>query len=195
MGGSFSRVVLLALKVALLSSIACSPGETHRSDPGNRPNRQPPRWTEARRPVWAGTGDRSPAWRVECSGSGFWPRCSLLEGPDVNAVRGTIARRDPPRDEGFTRSLWTESLWSAHELSWADRRTIEKLIEDNRTVIWVFREDPASDDRVADPRQTLFYARCATGEQPEIVHGVAHGAATLAYFYRRRGRCGHCGRA
>ena len=33
MGGSFSRVVLLALCFAVLSSLACPPGETHRPEP------------------------------------------------------------------------------------------------------------------------------------------------------------------
>jgi len=32
-GGSFSRVVLLALYFAVLSSLACSPRETHRPEP------------------------------------------------------------------------------------------------------------------------------------------------------------------
>jgi pimeloyl-ACP methyl ester carboxylesterase len=32
-GGSFSKVVLLALCFAVLSSLACSPGETHRPEP------------------------------------------------------------------------------------------------------------------------------------------------------------------
>jgi hypothetical protein len=32
-GGSFSRIELLALCFAVLSSLACSPGETHRPEP------------------------------------------------------------------------------------------------------------------------------------------------------------------
>lgn len=116
--------------------------------------------------------------RVEYGGLGVWPRCSLLEGPALEAVRGTIDRREPPRAEGFTRGLWEESLWDDHESVWADRSMIEKSLQDDGEVIWIFREDPASDGKAADPKQTPFYVRCAGGEQPEIVHDVAHVAGT-----------------
>jgi hypothetical protein len=44
--------------------------------------------------------------------------------------------------------------------------------------LWVFRENPASDGRAADPTPTPFYVRCAGGERPEIVHDVAHVVGT-----------------
>jgi hypothetical protein len=112
--------------------------------------------------------------RVGYRGSWIWPRCSLLEGPDVEAVRETIVRREPPLEEGFTRVLWEESLWRERESPWADRSTIEKSLRDDGTVIWTFREDPKPDGEPADPRRTPFFVRCAGGDLPDVVHDLAH---------------------
>lgn len=200
MNGVPSRAALLALCLAMFSFLACSPEEARQPDmdespgegirvggggpfPRGRGGGEPVARTRGRvaidRAVLNSAGDADLIHvRVECRSSWVWPRCSLLEGPAVETVRGTIGRRDPPRAEGFTRSLWTESLWAAHESPWANRRAIEKFIEEDGSVLWVFPEDPAPDDSAADPRRTPFYVRCTGGEQPEIVHDVAHVTGT-----------------
>lgn len=192
--------MLPALCLAMFSFLACSPKEAHRPDRGNQPEPTTPvvdgclspRADPGRGSV-AGTGGRvaidravlSSAGeadhvhvRVEYGGSWVWPRCSLLEGPAVETVLGTIGRGEPPRAEGFTRGLWVESLWTEHESQWADRSTIEKFIEDDGSVLWIFREDPSPEGGAGDPRQTPFYVRCAGGERPEIVLDVAHVSGT-----------------
>lgn len=116
--------------------------------------------------------------RVEYRGSWVWPRCSLLEGPDVEAVRETTDGQEPPRSEGFARGLWEESLWEEHESLWTDRGTIEKSLQDDGAVIWIFHEDPKPGSEVADPRRTPFFVRCAGGDLPEVVQDVAHVKGT-----------------
>jgi hypothetical protein len=116
--------------------------------------------------------------RVEYGGSWVWPRCSLLEGPDVEAVRETIGSREPPRSEGYTSGLWEESLWNERESSWADRSTIEKSLQDDGKVIWIFHEDPKPGGEAADPRRTPFFVRCAGGDLPEVVQDVDHIVGT-----------------
>lgn len=116
--------------------------------------------------------------RIGYRGSWMWPRCSLLEGPDVEAVRGTIVSREPPKAEGYTRVLWEESLWEEHESPWADRSTIEKSLQDDGTVIRTFHEDQKPEDEAADPRRTPFFVRCVGGDPPDVVHDVAHVLGT-----------------
>jgi hypothetical protein len=116
--------------------------------------------------------------RVEYGGSWVWPRCSLLEGPDVEVVRGIVDSQEPPRAQGFTRRLWEESLWDEHESLWADRSTIEKSLLDGGAVLWTFREDLETEDKVADPRRTPFFVRCAGGDPPDVVHDVARVLGT-----------------
>jgi hypothetical protein len=103
--------------------------------------------------------------RVEYEGSWVWPRCSLLEGSNAETVRRTIETRDPPTAQGYTKPLWEESLWREHESLWADRSTIEKSLQ-------------GDDGEVADPRRTPFFARCAGGDLPDVVHDVAHVLGT-----------------
>lgn len=128
-------------------------------------------------PSSAGEADLVHA-RVEYGGAWVWPQCSLLEGPDVEAVRGIIGSRLPPKDEGFTRTLWEESLWAEHESPWADRGTIEKSLQDDGAVIWTFHEDPAQGGEAADPRRTPFFVRCVGGDPPDTVRDVAHVLGT-----------------
>lgn len=118
--------------------------------------------------------------RVEYSGSWIWPRCSLLEGPDVEAVRKTIDRREPPVKEGYTRPLWEESLWREHESLWADRSTIEKSLQEDGVVIWTFHEDPTPEGEVSNPRRTPFFVRCAGGNLPDVVQDMVHVVGTPA---------------
>lgn len=64
--------------------------------------------------------------RVDYEGSWVWPRCSLLEGPDVEAARRIIGGREPPRTQGYTRPLWEESVWDAQDtaaLAHVERQT------------------------------------------------------------------------
>lgn len=116
--------------------------------------------------------------RVEYEGSWVWPRCSLLEKPDVEAVRETIRSREPPRSEGYTRGLWEESLWDERASSWADRSTIEKSLLDGRIVLWTFHEAPKPEGEAADPGRTPFFVRCAGGDLPDVVHDVARVLGT-----------------
>jgi hypothetical protein len=96
----------------------------------------------------------------------------------VETVRRTIGSREPPRDEGFTKELWEESLWREHESSWADRSTIEKSLQDGGVVIWIFHEDQARSGEAADPRRTPFFVRCVGGDLPDVVHDLAHVLGT-----------------
>jgi hypothetical protein len=116
--------------------------------------------------------------RVEYGGSWVWPRCSLLEGPDVGIVRGIIENREPPRSEGYTRPLWEESLWMEHESPWADRSTIEKSLLDGGIVLWTFHEDPRPEGEAADPRKTPFFVRCVGGDLPDVVHDLVRVLGT-----------------
>lgn len=116
--------------------------------------------------------------RVEYEGSWVWPRCSLLEGSNAETVRRTIETREPPTAQGYTKPLWEESLWREHESLWADRSTIEKSLQGDGTVLWTFHEDPTPEGEVADPRRTPFFARCAGGDLPDVVHDVAHVLGT-----------------
>jgi hypothetical protein len=116
--------------------------------------------------------------RVGYEGSWVWPRCSLLEGLGVQAVRKAIGSREPPRDEGYTRPLWEESLWQKHESEWADRSTIEKSLLDDGIVLWTFHEDPKPEGEAADPRRTPFFVRCVGGNPPDVVHDVTHVVGT-----------------
>ena len=84
----------------------------------------------------------------------------------MEAVRGIIGSRQPPKDEGFTRTLWGESLWAEHESPWADRGTIEKSLQDDGAVIWTFHEDPVQGGEAADPWRTPFFVRCVGGDPP-----------------------------
>ena len=116
--------------------------------------------------------------RVGYEGSWVWPRCSLLEGRDVAAVRRTVESREPPRAQGYTKVLWEESLWDEHESLWADRSTIEKSLLDDGIVLWTFHEDPKPEGESADPRRTPFFVRCAGGDLPDVVRDVAHVVGT-----------------
>lgn len=124
----------------------------------------------------AGEEDLIHVW-VGYRGSEIWPRCSLLEGEAVDKVRRTI-RRNPPSAEGWTKSLWVESLWSDQQSHWANPLATEKLIEDDGTVLWIFQEDSARPAGTDNPERTPFYVRCAGGEQSEIVDDVAHVPGT-----------------
>lgn len=116
--------------------------------------------------------------RVAYRGSWVWPRCSLLEDPDVETIHETIESREPPRAQGYTRPLWEESLWRKHENPWADRSTIEKSLQDDGTVIWVLYEDPKPEGEAADPRRTPFFVRCVGSDPPDVVRNVAHVLGT-----------------
>ena len=116
--------------------------------------------------------------RVEYKGAWAWPRCSLVEGPDTEAVRRIIENREPPRSRGYTRPLWEEGLWDEHESPWADRSTIEKSLLDGGIVLWTFHEDPNPEGEAADPRRTPFFVRCAGGDLPDVVHDLAHVLGT-----------------
>ena len=133
--------------------------------------------------------------RVEYGDAWVWPQCSLLEGPDVEAVRGIIGSRQPPKDEGFTRTLWGESLWAEHESPWADRGTIEKSLQDDGAVIWTFHEDPAQGGEAADPRRTPFFVRCVGGDPPDTVQDVAHVLGTPEAASRPCHRLGKAGKS
>ncbi|HWS81946.1 MAG TPA: hypothetical protein VN178_13075 [Rubrobacter sp.] len=181
----------------VFSLFACSPEEVHRPDRDENPEESirvgggPFPGGEARtiartggrvsveRAVlsFAGEADLIHA-RVEYEGSWVWPRCSLLEGPDVETVRRTIETREPPTAQGYTKPLWEESLWREHESLWADRSTIEKSLQDGGAVLWTFHEDPKPEGEVADPRRTPFFVRCAGGDLPDVVHDVAHVLGT-----------------
>ena len=126
------------------------------------------------RTVLSSAGERDLVYaRVEYEGSWNWPRCSLLEAPDVAAVRGTIEDREVPRAQGYTRVLWEEGLWKEHGSLWADRSTIEKSLQDDGAVIWIFHEDPKPEGEAADPRRTPFFVRCVGGDLPGVVHDLA----------------------
>jgi hypothetical protein len=116
--------------------------------------------------------------RVEYGGTWVWPRCSLVEGPDTEAVRGISENREPPRSAGYTRPLWEESLWDEHESPWSDRSTIEKSLLDGGIVLWTFHEDPKPEGEAADPRRTPFFVRCVGGDLPDVVHDLAHVLGT-----------------
>lgn len=201
MGGVPSGTALLVSLLAALSLLACSTEEGRRpveEDAAERGGRAGgggpfPRGRGGEEAPVASTGGSVAVGRavlssagdadliharVEYRGSWIWPRCSLLEGPDAEAVRGTIERREPPRGEGFTRPLWEESLWEEHESLWADRSTIEKSLQDDGAVIWIFYENPTPDGAVADPRRTPFYVRCAGGDPPEVAHDTARVLGT-----------------
>lgn len=193
-----SRVLLASLLTAF-SLLACSSEEAHRPDKDKNPEESihadggglspgggegtPVARTGGRvaveRAVLSSAGEADLVHvRVEYGGSWVWPRCSLLEGPDVEAARRTIGSREPPRDEGYTRGLWEESLWSEHESSWADRSTIEKSLQDGGVVIWIFHEDPTRSGEVADPRRTPFFVRCVGGDLPDVVQDTDHVLGT-----------------
>ncbi len=80
----------------------------------------------------------------------------------MEAVRRAIESREPPREQGFTRPLWEESLWREHESPWADRSTIEKSLQDDGAVLWIFHEDPKPEGEVTGPRRTPYFVRLAS---------------------------------
>ena len=147
------RKMLLSL-LLVFTLDACSLEDTHRSDREEAPQRSTPVAGKASSPgvgeeetvketkgyiviertilTSAGESDVIHAM-VDYGGSWVWPRCSLLEGPSVDAVRRTIKRQSVPKAQGFTRVLWTESLWVDRESLWAERRTTEKY---SRTTGW-----------------------------------------------------------
>jgi hypothetical protein len=84
----------------------------------------------------------------------------------LEAVRGIIGSRQPPKDDGFTRRLWEESLWAEHESPRADRGAIEKALQNDGAVIWTFHEDPVQGGEAADPWRTPFFVRCVGGDPP-----------------------------
>lgn len=202
---AFPGAVMLTSLLAAFSFLACYAGEGRQPDEGGNggasihvegggpfprghagigePGARTGGHVAVERAVLSSAGDADLIHtRVEYQGSWIWPQCSLLESPDVEAVRRTISRRVPPRDEGFTRGLWRESLWDGHESSWADQSTTEQTLQDDGAVIWTFHRDPTPDGEAVDPRQTPFFVRCAGGAQPNVVHDVAHvlGTPTLA---------------
>jgi hypothetical protein len=201
MGRAYFRAAVLTSLFASFSLLACSPEEARRPDQvgysgdsirtgGGGPfprGRVEGAVSVARtggrvsveRAVLSSAGEADLVLaRVDYEGSWVWPRCSLLEGPDVEAVRETVGSREPPMDEGFTKVLWEESLWSERESSWADRSTIEKSLQDDGAVIWIFHEDPARSGEAADPRRTPFFVRCVGGDLPDVVHDVDHVLGT-----------------
>ncbi len=192
---------MLTSFLAAFSLLACSPEEVHRPDKNGNPGEGiravgggpfprgraaeavPVARTEGRvsveRAVLSSAGDTDLIQaRVEYGGSWVWPRCSLVEGPDAEAVRETVDNREPPRSEGFTRVVWEESVWDDHESPWADRSTIEKSLLDGGVVLWTFHEDPKPDGEAADPRRTPFFVRCAGGDLPNVVQDAAHVVGT-----------------
>jgi len=192
--------VLTSLLAAFLL-FACSPEKVHRPDNDEDPGEGirasdvgpfpcdrgveavPVARTDGRvyveRAVLSSAGDADLVQaRVGCPGSWVWPRCSLLEGPDVEAIHETIESRKLPRAQGYTRPLWEESLRRKHESPWADRSTIEKSLQDDGTVICVFHEDPKPEGEAADLRRTPFFVRCVGGDPPDVVRDVAHVLGT-----------------
>jgi hypothetical protein len=193
------RKTLLLSLLLVFTLHACSLEGTHRSDREGDPQRSTPVAGEAPSPgfgeeetmketkgyiaiertILSSAGESHVIHAmVDYGGSWVWPRCYLLEGPSVDAVRRTIKRQNVPMTAGFTRVLWTESLWADRESLWADRRTTEKVLTDNGMVIWKFYEDPARDDEAAYPRRTPFFVRCVGGDHPDIVYDVAHVVGT-----------------
>lgn len=197
MYGAVPRAVPLAVCFAAFAAFAallfpaCSSEEAHRADRGEAGERGAPTAGGASLPgeavgrvvvegaVLSSAGERRLIHvRVRYEGPGMWPRCSLVEGPDVEAVRETIERRDPPRAEGWTSELWQESLWADHESLWADRRSAEASLADGGEVVWLLREDGNRDGEAADPTRTPFFVRCAGGSGPTVVRDMAHVAGT-----------------
>ena len=207
MYGLVPRAVLLALcwaafaAFAVLVVPACSSEETPRADRGEPRERGGPVAGDGPSPggavryvstsggtagrvaiegaVLSSAGDRGLIHvQVRYGGPGVWPRCSLVEGPDVEAVQRTIEHRDPPRNEGWTRELWTEGLWTDHESLWSDRRSAEVSLAARGAVVWLFRENRSRTGAVADPGRTPFFVRCSGGAVPRVVDDVAHVAGT-----------------
>ena len=107
----------------------------------------------------------------------------------MEAVRRAIESREPPREQGFTGPLWEESLWREHESPWADRSTIEKSLQDDGAVLWIFHEDPKPAGEVTGPRRTPYFVRCAGGDLPDVVHDVTHVSGTPGNLLTRQRSC------
>lgn len=206
------KPLVLALCLVVFSLAACSgkeaeqPNQVDRSERGapmveagkqfgsggiGRPVAGSRKYVSIKRALLSSAGEEHliHVW-VGYRGAGVWPRCSLLEGEAIYKVRKTIERRNPPSAEGWTKSLWVENLWSDQQSHWADPLATEKLIDDDGTVLWIFREDPARSAETTNPERTPFYVRCAGGEQPKVVDDVAHVAGTPTMISRAARRKG-----
>jgi hypothetical protein len=158
-GRTYLKVVVLLLCFFSLALVACSEqppnkpdrGETHTalrrtvaSSGGSVTTSRdaPRRLTIEEAELQSGEEGDQIFVQVAVEGSGFLPRCFLMDGPTRDAAR---------REDVYGRRV---------ESRWSDERSTETL-EMGYTYVVVFHEDRGMSGKVPDPRRTPYFVVCS----------------------------------